>query len=78
MKKPFKKQQDQFKQTVFSNTHEAQFNPNKLTKYYGVIEIGSTSFIITVDAKFRSEALAILEEESRLLSGKLTTIGVFK
>jgi hypothetical protein len=76
MKKPYKKNQDFMKQTVFSNVHEGQFNPWK--KYYGIIKVGDKSLVAEYTAKFRSEAVAVLEEEARLSGGKLEIVGVFK
>jgi hypothetical protein len=46
MKKPYKKNQDFMKQTVFSNVHEGQFNPWK--KYYGIIKVGDKSLVAGV------------------------------
>ena len=81
-KKPFKKQQQEISglgtRTVFNNFHEAAFDPNRKVKYYGIIEVGNTSFVTEYQAKYRSEAKAIFEEESRLAGGKLTIIGVYK
>jgi hypothetical protein len=81
-KKPFKKKQQGItglgSQTVFSNTYDAPFNPNKLVKYYGIIEVGSTSYVTEYEGRFRSEAKAVLEENARLAGGKLTVIGVYK
>jgi hypothetical protein len=82
MKKPYQKKQQGSSpfgtQTVFSNTFEAPFNANKLTKYYGIVKVGEKSFIAEYEAKFRSEAIAVLEEEARLSGGKLETLGVYK
>jgi hypothetical protein len=81
-KKPFKKKQQGITglgtRTVFNNFHDAPFNPQKLTKFYGIIEAGSTSFVSEYEGKFRSEAKAVLEENARLAGGKLTVIGVYK
>ena len=76
MKKNFKKQQQETQIVWKNTTHEAEFSPVK--KYYGIIEVGDKSFITEYESKFRSEVMAIFNEEARLASGKLTHIGVYK
>ncbi|MED3562414.1 hypothetical protein [Bacillus xiapuensis] len=82
MKKPFKKKQQGITglgtRTVFNNFHEAPFNPNKLTKWYGVISEGGKNFKYEYECKFRSEAVAFFEEKARLSSGTLATISAYK
>jgi flavodoxin len=79
MKKTYqKKQTEAWKQTVFSNTFDAPFNPNKLIKFYAVIKQGDKSFVTEYAAKQRSEAVAIFNEEARLFGGQVEVIGVFK
>lgn len=63
--------------TVFSNRYEAPFQPNKLTKYYGIIKVGEKSYISTYEAKLRLEAQSILAEEARVIQGELAYLGVF-
>lgn len=64
-------------QLVWENTpHEANFNPWK--NYYAIIKIGDKSYITEYMAKFRSEAVAIFEEESRICGGKVEVIEVYK
>jgi hypothetical protein len=76
MKKTFRKQQEE-SQKVWKNVPmEAKFNPIK--NWYGIIKVGEKSFITEYQSKFRSEVQAIFEEESRLMGGQLTTMGVFK
>jgi hypothetical protein len=82
IKKPFKKKQQGItglgSQTIFSNTYEAPFNPQKLTKFYGIIEVGSKSYVSEYEGRFRSEAKAALEEDARMMGGTLTTFSVYK
>jgi hypothetical protein len=79
MRKTFKKQPSEaWKQTVFSKTYDAPFNPNKLIKFYAVIKQGDKSFVTEYAAKQRSEAVAIFNEEARLFGGQVEVIGVFK
>lgn len=59
-------------------SYDAPFDANKLTKYYGVIKVGDKLYHTTYNAKFRSEAFAILTEDARLMGGTLDTIGVYK
>lgn len=78
MKKTFRKQQDE-SQIIWKNVeHDAGFNPNKLTKYYGVVKVGDKSFITEYEARFRSEAKTILEEDARMVGGKLDFFGIYK
>jgi hypothetical protein len=79
MKKPYqKKQKDAWVRTVFNNFHEPAFQPNKLTKYYAVIKVKDSSYLTEYSARFRSEAVAVFEEESRLSGGQVEVIGVYK
>jgi hypothetical protein len=76
MRKQFKKQQEETQIEWKNIPHEASFNPIK--RFYGIIKVGEKSFITEYESKFRSEVVAVFEEEARLASGQLTTIGVFK
>jgi hypothetical protein len=76
MKKTFRKQQEE-SQIVWRNTnHDTSFNPIK--KFYGVIKVGDKLLLTEYESKFRSEVVAIFNEEARLLGGKLDVIGVYK
>ena len=78
MRKTFKKQQDE-SQIIWKNTtNEPAFNPHKLTKYYATIQVGNASFLTEYEAKTRSEARTIFEEEARLSGGKLEVISTYK
>jgi hypothetical protein len=59
-------------------SYSEPFDPNKLTKYYGLIKVGDKLFHTEYAAKFRSEAKAILEEDARVMGGVLDTFGVYK
>ena len=63
-------------QTIFSNVSEKKFNPVK--KYYGIVLVDGKEKLYRYDAKFRSEAVAVLEEEARLDHGTLLSVGVLK
>lgn len=79
MKKFNKKQQPQKEtQIEWRNIpHEAKFNPTK--NWYGVVDFDKApSVVITYTSNFRSEAVAIFNEEARLLGGKLSVVSVFK
>jgi hypothetical protein len=72
----FKKQQEE-SQIIWKNTnHEAPFNPFR--NYFAVVKIGDKSYLTEYTAKFRSEAVAVFEEECRLSGGYVESIGVFK
>ena len=64
-------------QLVWKNTtHEVAFNPTK--NYYAVIKIKDKSYLTEYVSKFRSEAVAIFNEEARISGGFVETVGVFK
>ena len=75
MRKSYKKN-DAMIQTIFSNVSEKKFNPIK--KYYGIVLVDGKEKLYRYDAKFRSEAVAGLEEEARLDHGTLLSVGVLK
>lgn len=76
MRKQFRSQREET-QIEFKNIpHDAAFNPWK--KYFSVIQIGDKSYLAEYTAKFRSEAVAVFNEEARLSGGHVTTVGVFK
>jgi hypothetical protein len=66
--------QIQWKNTQF----EPPFDSNKLTKYYGLIKVGDKLFHTEYQAKFRSEAKSILEEDARMMGGVLDYFGTYK
>jgi hypothetical protein len=78
MRKTFKKQQEESQIIWKSVTNEPAFNPNKLTKYYAVINIGNKSYVTDYEAKFRREAEVIFNEEARLASGYVEVIRAYK
>lgn len=82
IKKSYKKSQQGIKglgtQTVFNNLHEAPFNSNKLTKFYGIIEVGGKLIPYNYDGKYRTEARIYFEEIARMIGGKLDTFSVYK
>ena len=52
------------------------FNPTK--KWFGTIQTSNGSWLVQYEGKFRSEAVAIFQEEARLVGGKLDKyIGAF-
>jgi hypothetical protein len=78
MKKTFRKQQEE-SQIIWKNaSYDAGFNPNKLTKYYAVINIGGKSFVTDYEAKYRREAEVIFNEEARLSGGFVEVIRAYK
>jgi hypothetical protein len=78
-KKKSNQQFDMGTQIQWKNTQfEPPFDANKLTKYYGLIKVGDKLFHTEYAAKFRSEALAILTEDARIMGGTLDTFGVYK
>jgi hypothetical protein len=75
--KYFKRSNQPFKQTVFSN--QAETKPVLEKKWYGVIDMpDGKSYLYTYTAKQRSEAVVYFEEEARLNNGVLTTVSAFK
>jgi len=72
----YKKKNDAMTQTVFSNTAEVKFNPVK--KYYGIVLVDGKEKLYLHEGKFRSEAVAVLDEEARLDGGKLLSVGVIR
>lgn len=76
LKKPYKKQQVETQIEWKHVPHEAKFNP--LKRWYGVITVGDKNFITEYESKFRSEVIALFEEEARLAKGQLTAVGVYK
>lgn len=65
--------------TVFDNRVEPKRDFMK--KFYGVIDFKDNkqpSVIVDYTCKFRSEAVAIFEEESRILGGTLGVVSVYK
>lgn len=81
-KKPYQKRQQGSNplgsQTIFSNVYDAPFNPQKTTKYYAVIKQGDNSFITEYEARFRSEAVVVFNEEARLSGGHVEVVSVYK
>lgn len=78
MKKTFRKQQEET-QIVWKNmSHEPAFNPNKLIKYYATIKVGEKSFLTEYEAKQRSEAVAIFNEEARIAGGRVELVRTYK
>lgn len=76
MKKQFNKRKEETQILWRNTTHESEFSPMK--KWYGVIKVGDKNFVAEYESKFRSEAVAIFDEEARLSGGSLTTVGVYK
>jgi hypothetical protein len=68
------KKEDQIKWK--NTTHEATFDP--FQKYFAVIKINNKSYLTEYISQFRSEAVAIFNEEARLYGGIVETVGVFK
>lgn len=68
MRKQHKSYNKGMVRTVHSNTHEADFNPNR--KFYGFINIEGKDNYFEYDGKFISEAASHFEEQARLKFGK--------
>lgn len=62
--------------TVFSNTHEATFNPFK--DYYAIVEVDGVSKVYRYNGKFRSEAIRHFESEARKDGGVVQLVSVAK
>jgi hypothetical protein len=68
---------DQMVRTVFDNTAEKHFTPFR--KYYAFAQIEGKEVVLDYVGKYRSEALAALDEIARLEGGKLVSgVHVFK
>jgi hypothetical protein len=78
MRKTFKKQQEETQKVWKSMSNEPAFNPNRLTKYYAVINIGGKSFVTDYEAKYRREAEVIFNEEARLSGGLVEVVRAYK
>jgi hypothetical protein len=78
LKKTFRKQQEESQIVWRNQTNEPAFNPNRLTKYYAVINIGGKSFITDYEAKYRREAEVIFNEEARLSGGFVEVVRAYK
>jgi hypothetical protein len=76
MKKTFRKQQEETQKVWKNVPHDGQFNP--WNNYYSVIKIGDKSYLTEYESKFRSEAVAVFQEEARLSGGFVETVGVYK
>jgi hypothetical protein len=77
MRKQFRKQQEESQIQWKSISHDAPFNPWK--KYYAFAQIDGKQVVLDYVGKFRSEALAALDEQARLEGGKLVSgVHVFK
>jgi hypothetical protein len=77
MRKQFKKQREETQIEWRVMEHEPQFNPFK--KYYAFAQIEGKQVVLDYVGKFRSEALAALDEMARINGGKLVSgVHVFK
>jgi hypothetical protein len=76
--KQYKSKKKEETQLIWSNmTHDAKFNPFK--RYYAFAQIEGKEVVLDYVGKFRSEALAALDEIARLEGGKLVSgVHVFK
>jgi hypothetical protein len=71
MKKTFKKQKEETQIEWRNTTHDPQFNHFK--KYYAFAQIEGKQVVLDYVGKFRSEALAALDEIARINGGKLVS-----
>jgi GMP synthase-like glutamine amidotransferase len=78
LKKTFRKQQEESQIVWRNQTNEPAFNPNRLTKYYAVINIGGKSFVTDYEAKYRREAEVIFNEEASLAGGYVEVVRAYK
>lgn len=68
---------DQMVRTVFDNTAEKHFV--QFRKYYAFAQIEGKEVVLDYVGKFRTEALAALNEMARIEGGKLVSdVHVFK
>ncbi|PLR99496.1 hypothetical protein [Bacillus sp. T33-2] len=62
--------------TVFDNTHEKQFNPNR--QWYAIVEVDGVEKLYRAEGRVRSAVIRDIEREARKDQGKVLMVGSIK